>query len=249
MFHRGYIKELAKGRLRAGPGGNAVLAALLMTLLGASGSFYTHISSVKSQLNIRLDGGVPVVFGFAFLALFSAGMLYRLLAGNIIQAGGHGWFLRYWRGEPVRPGEVFASFRIYLPCLKTTLFRDVLVFLWSLLFVIPGIIMGYAYSMAEYIIYENPNLPPKRALDMSRAMTDGYKMEIFVFELSYMGWHLLSALTCGILAIVYVNPYYHTARAGLYEALKAAAIQRGVLTWEDFGQYPPVYQPAPPPFH
>lgn len=123
-------------------------------------------------------------------------------------------------GENARAGEVFASFRIYLPSMTTALLRDVFVFLWSLLFIIPGIVMSYAYSMADYIIYENPNLSPSRALQMSKAMTQGHKGDLFIFDLSFFGWMLLSGLTCGILGIVYVNPYMYTAHAGLYDALK-----------------------------
>lgn len=110
------------------------------------------------------------------------------------------------------------------------------------LFVIPGIVMTYAYSMTEYILYENPRLSAGEAIRMSKIMTQGYKGELFVFDLSFLLWHLLSGLTLGIVGIVYVNPYLYTAHAGMYEALKNAAIQSGRLRWEDFGQFPP----APP---
>ena len=132
--------------------------------------------------------------------------------------------------------------------MTTALLRDVFVFLWSLLFIIPGIVMSYAYSMADYIIYENPNLSPSRALQMSKAMTQGHKGDLFIFDLSFFGWMLLSGLTCGILGIVYVNPYMYTAHAGLYDALKDNAIRQGILRWEDFGQLPPppVEPPVPP---
>ena len=73
-------------------------------------------------------------------------------------------------------------------------------------------------------------------------LTDGAKVELFVFDLSFIGWELLSSITCGILGILYVNPYIWTAHAGIYDTLKDAAIRSGKLTWEDFGQLPP-----PPP--
>ena len=63
-----------------------------------------------------------------------------------------------------------------------------------------------------------------------------------MFDLSFIGWELLSSITCGILGILYVNPYFWTAHAGIYDTLKDAAIRSGKLTWEDFGQLPP-----PPP--
>lgn len=69
-------------------------------------------------------------------------------------------------------------------------------------------------------------------------MTQGHKGDLFIFDLSFFGWMLLSGLTCGILGIVYVNPYMYTAHAGLYDALKDNAIRQGILRWEDFGSCP-----------
>ena len=74
---------------------------------------------------------------------------------------------------------------------------------------------------------------------MSKAMTQGHKGDLFIFDLSFFGWMLLSGLTCGILGIVYVNPYMYTAHAGLYDALKDNALRQGFLRWEAFGQLPP----------
>lgn len=64
-------------------------------------------------------------------------------------------------------------------------------------------------------------------------------MELFVFELSYIGWNLLSSLTCGILGIVYVTPYFLTARAGFYDCVKSIALQRQVVRPEEFGYFTP----------
>ena len=243
MVDRGYIKSMARWRLQTEKGA-AILAALAALLCGSSLS-----SGVQFRLRMNVsDESAQLLAALAplLLILGLAGVAYSVFLGNVIQTGLRGWFMRYSRGENMQAGEVFASFRIYLPSMTTSLLRGVFVFLWSLLFIIPGIVMSYAYSMTDYIIYENPNLTPSRALQMSKAMTQGYKGDLFVFDLSFFGWALLSALTCGILGIVYVNPYMYTAHAGMYDALKAQAIRRGVLRWEDFGQLPPAEPPAPP---
>ena len=101
-------------------------------------------------------------------------------------------------------------------------------FLWSLLLVIPGIVMGYAYSMVPYLLAENPALDYRRALSLSKDMTQGHKWDIFVLELSFIGWFLLGALACG-LGTLFVNPYYHSTRAQLYVALRAIALDRGIV--------------------
>lgn len=246
MFDRGTIKALAKARLNVGLG-SAILTGLILTFLGVSVSVESvEVRGPSVQLGLG-DSRLAQLILFFMMVLMIILLFYGIFVGNVIRVGCCGWFLRYWRGENLSAGEAFAGFRIYLPCVKTMLLRNVFVFLWSLLLIIPGIVKSLAYSMAEYIIYENPNLPADRALAMSDAMTRGYKGDIFVFELSFLGWQLLSGFTCGILGIVYVNPYYCTAYAGVYEMLKASAIQRGVLTWEDFGQYPPYQAPPAPP--
>ena len=119
------------------------------------------------------------------------------------------------------------------------LVRSIYVWLWSLLFIIPGIVKGYAYSMTPYIIYENPNLSADRAIKMSKIMTDGYKGDLFVLNLSFIGWKFLSGITGGLVGIFWSNPYMGLTHAGAYEDLKWKAIQSGKLTWEDFGQVPP----------
>jgi len=188
--------------------------------------------------NERLSFLLGAVFIVLMVALLFA-VVWSVFVGNVMTVGGHGWLLRYWRGETPTIGELFASFRIYKPSVVTMLLKDLYVFLWSLLFIIPGIIKSYAYSMVPYIIYENPNLTAGQAIKMSEKMTDGYKGDLFVFDLSYWGWSILSGITFGIVGILYVNPYIGVAHAGVYEDLKWRAIQSGRLTWEDFGQLPP----------
>lgn len=170
--------------------------------------------------------------------------LFAIFVCNVMTVGGHGWMLRHWRGEDVTVGETFAAFRIYKPSVVTMLVRGIYIWLWSLLFVIPGIVKTYAYSMVPYIIYENPNLTANQAIKMSNKMTKGYKFDLFVLGLSFIGWQFLSAITGGLVGLFWANPYMGLTHAGVYEDLKWRAIQNGTLTWEDFGQLPP--PPADP---
>ena len=92
--------------------------------------------------------------------------------------------------------------------------------------------------MADYIVYEYPHIPAAHVLELSKRMTYGHKADLFVFDLSYMGWMIVSAFTCGILGIAYVNPYMFTAHAGIYEYIKDDALRRGIVRPEDFGLSP-----------
>ena len=121
----------------------------------------------------------------------------------------------------------------YLRKLGGVLLEHLFIFLWSLLFVIPGIIKSLAYSFNRYILSDCPNLTAREALNLSKKMTSGIKGELFVFELSFIGWWILTAFTCGILC-VYTIPYYTMAKATLYESIKNSCIASGKLCERDF---------------
>ena len=113
----------------------------------------------------------------------------------------------------------FAYDNNYMNVVKTLFFRDLYTFLWSLLFIIPGIVKSYEYRMMPYLLAENPAMPKEQAFAISKQMMDGQKWETFVLDLSFFGWQLLSAFTMGILSIFYVTPYINMTNAALYESL------------------------------
>ena len=243
MFDRTYIKGLARNRLRYGLGG-AIAVLLIGLLLGAVESanlnirFNYQIEDNTVELNGVLGRWMAIILPIALVASVLI-ILVGILVSNVLKVGIRGWFLRYWRGEQPPVGEMFASFRFYGNAVGTMLLRDIYIFLWSLLFIIPGIVKVYAYSMTEYILYENPRLSAGEAIRISNAMTQGFKGELFVFDLSFILWNLLSAISLGIAGVVYVNPYVYTAHAGMYEMIKDNALRSGRVRWEDFGLMPP----------
>lgn len=93
-------------------------------------------------------------------------------------------------------------------------------FLWSLLFIIPGIIKAFSYSMTPYILDENPELGASEAIHRSRMMMKTHKFDLFWLYLSFIGWWLLCILTCGI-GFLWLAPYFQTAKAAFYEEVKA----------------------------
>lgn len=84
-------------------------------------------------------------------------------------------------------------------------------FLWALLFIIPGIIKSYAYSMSFYLLFQEPNLTAVEAIEESKKLTDGHKMDLFILDLSYFGWYFIGLFTFGILYL-WVVPKHMTAR-------------------------------------
>lgn len=100
------------------------------------------------------------------------------------------------------------------------LFRSILIFLWSLLLIIPGIIKSLSYAMTFYILKDNPDLSVNQAIDLSKDMMYGHKYDLFYLYLSLAGWFFLSLLTLGI-GYLWLIPYAQTAQASFYEDVKA----------------------------
>lgn len=108
----------------------------------------------------------------------------------------------------------------YLNCVKTLFLRDLYVFLWSLLLVVPGVIKALEYSQVEYLLAEDPSLSTKEALARSKEMMVGNKWKYLVLLLSFIGWHILSALTFGLLEVFFVHPYELLTEGAFYEAIR-----------------------------
>lgn len=102
---------------------------------------------------------------------------------------------------------------------KIMFFRSLYTILWTLLFIIPGIVKGYEYKMIPYLLAENPNLTKEQAFALSKQMMTGQKWSAFVLDLSFIGWSILSIFTFGILSVFYVSPYRQHTYAALYEEL------------------------------
>ena len=99
------------------------------------------------------------------------------------------------------------------------LLQSIFIFLWSLLFVIPGIIKTFSYSMSFYIKADHPEYDWNKCITESRKMMDGHKFRLFCLYLSFIGWILVAIITCGI-GMFWISPYINTAKAHFYEDLR-----------------------------
>lgn len=128
-------------------------------------------------------------------------------------------FLMVARGGNPEIKDSFSGFDDFFSAFKVTFLVGLYTFLWSLLFVIPGIIKSYSYSMSMYILADNKGKSARECIRESKEMTEGHKMDLFVLDLSFIGWALLCALTCGI-ASLWVVPFMSATKANVYESLK-----------------------------
>lgn len=129
-------------------------------------------------------------------------------------------YLNVIKGIKPEVSDSFSGFDDFWSAFKVNFLVGLFTFLWSLLFFIPGIIKAYSYSMSNYILAENKGKPALKCIRESMAMTEGHKMELFVINLSFIGWGLLCSITFGI-ASIWVIPYMNATFANAYSSLKA----------------------------
>ena len=135
-------------------------------------------------------------------------------------------FLGAVRGGEATAKDMFEGYNkeLFSRVLTTTLLYYVYVFLWSLLLLIPGCIKSYSYAMTPYILKDNPEMKNNAAIEESMRIMNGHKLELFLLDLSFIGWALLSFLTCGI-GFLWLAPYMNMARVSFYEDLKKASVE------------------------
>ena len=135
-------------------------------------------------------------------------------------------FLGAVRGGDATAKDMFEGYNkeLFSRVLTTTLLYYVYVFLWSLLLLIPGCIKSYSYAMTPYILKDNPEMKNNAAIEESMRMMYGHKLELFLLDLSFIGWAILSILTCCI-GFLWLVPYMNMARVNFYEDLKKASVE------------------------
>lgn len=153
----------------------------------------------------------PVVSGFISIVVSLVAVV--LSAGYILYA------MSVRKGLETPYATMFDGFLFAGKIILLSIVQYIFIFLWSLLFIIPGFIAGYRYRFALYNLCENPEMGVMEALNMSKAQTRGHKWELFVLDLSWIGWNILCTLTLGILSI-WIAPYIQQTDIGYFQAIK-----------------------------
>ncbi len=234
MKTRQELKAIGKARFKENRW-NCVLALLLVSaVLGAlsyasGGQEVREVASEGAKITVSArNGGV--------------GLLSLLLSGPLT-VGLNAFFVRNVRGERENltvTTPFTEAFRGYPRKLGGSLYAGLLVVLWSLLLVIPGIIKSLSYGMAQYILADCPNVKATDAVRLSMRMMHGHKWEMFVLGLSFIGWFLLTAITFGLVGIFFAGPYRHSTFAAYYLAVRDEALRTGAVTQEQLDGTQPV---------
>ena len=191
-----------------------------------SGLANFDFSSVDSIAD--LNGIIPTEFQVGFMVLLSVlsfiGIAFTILhfvIGGAVTLGYVKFNLNLVDHKPATFAQLFSEFHRLGAGFLMQLLRMVYTFLWSLLFVFPGIYAAYGYAMTPYILMENPELTANEAITKSKELMDGNRWRLFCLEISFIGWSLVVVLfTLGI-GIFWLTPYMETSFAAFYREIKA----------------------------
>ena len=185
------------------------------------------ISVIKQRAKAALKGHwfaniVVLVLMVLITAVLDLTYVGALLSG-LVMFGSAAFYLELVKSKQGKIGTFFGGmFKKFFKRWGASLLISLYTFLWTMLFMIPGIVKSYAYAMTPYIMMEKPEMGINDAITKSRMMMKGHKWQLFCLDLSFTGWMLLSIVTLGI-AFFYVWPYYSTARAQFYKEVKRSA--------------------------
>ena len=234
MWNRKELKARGKAAFRANYWRSVLSAFLLIGLTAAGGGSawkgtresvqetgLNFSSMTKEQITALVTVALVIVGAVATVSLIAT--LVKIFVWNPLDVGCHRFFFTNAEA-PATLGELGYGFKnCYWDCVKTIFLRDLFLFLWALLFIVPAIVKSYSYRMVPYILADEPALSGTAAITRSREMMRGHKWSVFVLDLSFIGWYFLDALTLGILGVFYVHPYVAATDAELYRALKEEA--------------------------
>ena len=210
MLNRVELKTTAKSQLKD-KWGKAAIVTLIYLLISIGLSVLSNIPYIGRIFSLaQLFLLPPLVFGYLMIFV-------SFVKDNV----------------EIETGNLFKGFNYYAKSLGIYFWEILWVFLWSLLLFVPGIIKALSYSQAFFIVVDNPNVKVRDALKISILMTEGYKGEIFVMGLSFIGWCLLGMISAFI-GFIWITPYMLTTYTNMFYKLKEQSIQSGKCTEDMF---------------
>ena len=213
MWTRAELKDSAKSALSTGYW-KAFWVAIIAGVFSFSFSDVLNFDQLRNSIMGIHPFGIPWVW-----RLFPLFAIFGFFVTNVIEVGLNYYFIRNHYGEP-RVSHLFHGFGSgYLNLVGVQFVTGIIILLWSLLFLVPGIIASYQYRMVPYLLSENPHMDGKEARRLSTQMTEGRKWDIFVLDLSFLGWYLVG-LICLIVGVLLIPPYQYATNAELYLYLR-----------------------------
>lgn len=159
--------------------------------------------------------------------LMSIYSIIYLIIGSAVSVGYSQFNINLIDGKTARLSQLFESFNRWTTAVVSRILISIYTTLWSLLFVIPGIIATFSYAMTPFVLAENPGMTATEAITESKILMQGNKWRLFCLEFSFIGWYILGAFTLGI-AYIWVIPYHQAAIAAFYRDIKPASVHEPI---------------------
>jgi len=172
----------------------------------------------------QLHGSWLAAVGFVLVYCIIIGVSGAVIVGPLVLSGPLtlgflGYFLKKARGKNAELGDLFDGFKVFVTGFLLYLLKGIFTALWTLLFIIPGIVKSLSYSMSFFILQDNPKISATEAITNSRKMMKGYKWKLFCLYFSFIGWGILCILSFGI-GFLWLIPYVNLTLANFYEDIK-----------------------------
>ncbi|MDO5112184.1 MAG: DUF975 family protein [Clostridia bacterium] len=182
---------------------------------GSQGAVDSTQSAVDSLVQLMQENPAMVATVTAIVGVVMIIALVLYVIGGAVELGHNAYYIDLCTNREPGFDVLFSRFKIFLKALGLRLYMSLFTALWTLLFIIPGIIAAYRYAMAPYIMGQDPNVGIREAVNRSKAMMAGNKWRLFCLHLSFIGWVFVGLLTLGI-GMLWVNPYMQAATASFY---------------------------------
>lgn len=240
MWSRSELKQKAKAVLK-GNYWTAFWISLVLVIAsggggGGGGSSYGSNNETTDSVTSstpEISGWIILIIILVVLGILIFAAALRICVGYPLEVGGRRYFVRSAEYSDSKRCFGFAfEGSHYKGIVLTMLLKGVQNFLWYLLLFIPGVIKWYAYRMVPYILADNPNIGCKRAIELSNKMTAGHKFNMFVLDLSFIGWFLLGMLAL-LVGTLFVLPYYNATLGELYLVLRKNILDSGATTIDE----------------
>ena len=214
-------------------------AEFIFAVIVGIGSYAASIIPSMFMVFIGDEDSAGYYIGLIMMYLLMVAIsiaVYGFLMG-VMETGKSRYFYQARNGNSDF-GNMFWAFQggRYMKVVKIMFWRYLEIMLWSLLFYIPGIIKMYEYILVPYLLAENPDLSKGRAFQISKQTMDGEKMNLFFFQLSFIGWYLLGVIACGF-GVYFVLPYYDAAMTEFYACMRAKMLARGIAAESELTDY------------
>ncbi len=179
--------------------------------------------SLKDKWGIAVGATLVLLLSSILLQKIPVvGPIISILVSGPLTLGFAGICLSISRNQPANVQDIANGFTHFATALGAYLLVMILVILWALLLIVPGIVAAISYSMTFFLLAEDSSLTPMEAINKSKQMMDGYKLKYFYLCLKFIGWALLCCLTLGI-GFLWLIPYIQVSTAKFYDELKGSA--------------------------